>query len=196
MKQFFLTMTLAALVGSAAIGILVAWTGEFEGLQQKLLLTLLVVGAFSLTGMASASRSRSWWLSPLGFVGMIASLAALMVVVLLIWDLLVKDQRSLRVVTILVVSALSLGHLALLLGLRPGGEYLRMWWSGAILMALLLAGLLVAGILEYVDPAKRGLYIRVVSVVAILDALGTLGLGLLHHMGDSPDARPARRRRA
>ena len=195
MKQFFLTITLASLVGSAAIGIVVAWTGEFEGLQQKLLLTLLVVGGFSITGLASASRSGNWWLSPLGFLGMIASLAALMVVVLLIWDLLVEDQRSLRLVTILVVSALSLGHLALLLGLRPGGEYLRLWWSGAILMSLLLAGLVVAGILEYVDPLKRGLYFRVIAVVAILDALGTIGLGLLHQLADAP-ARPARRRRA
>ena len=195
MKQFFLTTTLASLVGSAAIGIVVAWSGEFEGLQQKLLLTLLVVGGFSLTGLASAARSGSWWLSPLGFLGMLASLAALMVVVLLIWDLLVQDQRSWRLVTILVVSALSLGHLALLLGLRPSQEFLRMWWSGAILMSLLLAGMLVAGILEYVDPLKQGLYFRLVAVIAILDALGTVGLGVLHQLGDAP-ARPARRRRA
>lgn len=194
MKQFFLAMTLASLVGSAAIGIVVAWTGEFEGLQQKLLLTLLVVGGFSLTGLASAARSGNWWLNPLGFLGMIASLAALMVVVLLIWGLLVEDQRSVKFVTILVVSALSLGHLALLLGLRPSSEFLRLWWSGAILMSLLLAGLLVAGILEYVDPLKRGLYFRVIAVVAILDALGTVGLGLLHQWADGA-ARPAPARR-
>ncbi len=187
-------MTLAALVGSAAIGIVVAWTGQVEGLQQKLLLTLLVVGGFSLTGLVSASRSGNWWLNPLGFLGMIASLAALMVVVLLIWGLLVEDQRSVQFVAILVVSALSLGHLALLLGLRPTSEFLRLWWSGAILMSLLLAGLLVAGVLEYVDPLKRGLYFRVIAVVAILDALGTVGLGLLHQLADAT-ARPTPARR-
>jgi hypothetical protein len=192
MRQFFLMTTLAALVGSAAIGIMVAWSGEFEGAQRKLLLTLLVVGGFSLTGLASSSGSSSWWLSPLGLAGVVASIAALMVVVLFIWGLLVQDQRSWRVVAILVVTAISLGHLALLLGLRPAGEFLRMWWSGAILMSLLLAGLAVAGILEYVEPLKQGLYFRVMAVVAILDALGTVGLGVLHQLNSAP-SRPAGR---
>lgn len=199
MKQFFLMMTLAALVGSAAIGVVVAWSGDFEGAQRKLLLTLLVVGGFSLTGLASSYRQGNWWLTPLGFAGAVASLAALMVVVLLIWDLLVQDQRSWRVVAILVVTAVSLGHLALLMGLRPNGEFLRLWWSVAILMSLLLAGLLIAGILEYVEPLKRGLFFRVVAIVAILDALGTVGLGVLHQLSDATSktmGRTAGRRRA
>ena len=105
-------------------------------------------------------------------------------------------RRELPAADTLVVAALSLGHLALLLGLRPSSELLRLWWSGAILMSLLLAGLVVAGILEYVDPLKRGLYFRVVAVVAILDALGTVGLGLLHQWAEAPArSAPARRGR-
>ncbi|MBM3942426.1 MAG: hypothetical protein FJ316_05790 [SAR202 cluster bacterium] len=199
MKKFFLTTTLAALLASATIGISVAVFGEFEGLQKKLLLTMLVVAGFSVTGLISASREGSGWLNPLSFLGAIASLAALGVVVLLIWGMLVQDQRSWQVVATVVVVALTLGHMAYLLGVRPAGGVVRLWWGGAVLLSLVMAGLLMVGILQCVDPLKRSTYIKLLAVVAILDALATVALGLLAQLMESPghgSRRTASRRRA
>ncbi len=176
MKRLFLTTTLASLIISSGIGIAVLLLGDFGETQQNLLLTTLAVGGFSLTGLAGVSARPTWWLWPLRPLGAGASLAGLGLAVARIWGLADGSELSDKALLSLIVLALSLAHLSLLGVFRPSNSLVQRWRFGAMLATAALSALILLPIWEFLEADDRGLYIRAVGVVAILDVLGTIAL--------------------
>ena len=110
LKRLFLVTPLLSLVVSGSIGIAIFLVGDFDSTQLKLLGTTACVGAFSLTGLASATgvgSVRGWW-RPWPYLGIGSSAAALAVIILLIWDLwdtLGSGRQDFKLVASLVVVA-------------------------------------------------------------------------------------------
>ena len=185
LKRLFLVTLLLSLVVSAAIGIAIFLVGDFDSTQLKLLGTTACVGAFSLTGLASATgagSARWWWWRPLPYLGIASSAAALAVIILLIWDLwdtLSLGRQDFKLVSSLVVVAFSIAHLSLLAAVRRTSGLLRWCRTGTLIVIVAVAALLIAGILNLPDfDEEWRLYLRLLGVLLILDVTGTLFVGI------------------
>jgi hypothetical protein len=210
MFRIFLISTLASLVVSALIGIGIFILGDFGDIQVKLLFSTLIIGGFSLTGLASALRGGSWWLGILRPLGVAASLVALIVVLARVWELFDDDRITWRLIGTATVLAVTLAHLSLLGMMRPRTNLVRLWRAGALTAAVSLATLIIVALFEFFGHGFREYYVRLLGVVAILDVLGTIGLAPLSRLtpvvtkgtpgaarrSKKPKASPARRRKS
>jgi len=195
LKKIFLVATLASLVVSAGIGIVIFLVGVVGETQSKLLLTALAVAGFSLTGWASVARDTSWWLWPLQPLGAAASVVGLVVVTLSIWELIGKEDQVWQLIATLSLVAFSLGHLSLLSAFRPANLLVRASWLAAMAAVLAVAVVLLNGIWGPIHPDNRDAFVRILGIVVILDVLGSLILfplakqpGTKHKSKSSPFA--------
>ena len=195
MKKFFLIKLLASLVVSGAIGIIILLIGDFNETQRKMLFTALAVGAFSLTGLASGSRPSSLLLWPIPLLGIVASVAALAVIILRIWDRMdILAFRSLtqyadwerKLVITTLVLAVSLAHMSLLAALEPANSMVSYCRGAALLAVAAMGALLIGVVLQGIDVHSEGFYYRLLGVVAILDVLGTASLSILARLAIVP----------
>ncbi|MFQ6027508.1 MAG: hypothetical protein ACE5Q6_08455 [Dehalococcoidia bacterium] len=189
MFRIFLISTLVSLVVTALIGIGIFILGDFGDTQVRLLLTTLVIGGFSLTGLANALRGGAWWLWALRPVGVAASVIALVMVLLRVWGVFPDERATWQSLGTLTVLAVTLAHISLLGLLRPQANLVRLWRTGALVAAATLAALIVAGLFEFFDNGFREPYFRLLGVVAILDVLGTIGLAPLSRLTPVQSAR-------
>ena len=175
-KKILLATILVSLIISAGIGIVVLLIGEFGDTEQNLLLTTLVVGGFSLTGLAAVCAPRIWWLVALRPLGGGISLVGLGLSVAIIWGLTDGSELLEKTLISSIVLAVTLAHISLLGIYRTRNPLVQRWQLGAMLAAATLSALIMLAIWEYLEADDRGMYIRVVGVVAILDVLGTIAL--------------------
>jgi hypothetical protein len=176
LRKSLLIATLSSLVISAAIGILIFLFGDFNDTQQRLLLTTLAVGGFSLFGLASTVRVLAWWLRPLGPVGLATSVVALGLAVPFIWNLLDYPEIVWKFFLTLSVLAFTSAHVSLLGAFSPSNNPVLVWRSIAMLIALIVACLIGYGVWGQLNGGATELYSRGLGVAAILDVLGTVGL--------------------
>ncbi len=176
LKRTFLVATLASLIVSAGIGIAIFLFGELGETQSKLLLTTLAVAGFSLTGWASVARDTSWWLWPLQPLGAAASVVGLVVVTLIVWELIIEDEKVWQLIATLSLVAFSLGHLSLLSAFRPANLLIRACWLIAMAAVVAVAFVLLNGIWGPIHPDNREAFFRILGIVVILDVLGSLVL--------------------
>ena len=200
LKRLFLVTLLLSLVASAVIGIAIFLVGDFDSTQLKLLGTTACVGAFSLTGLASATgvgSARWWWWRPLPYLGIASSAAALAVIILLIWDLwdtLSLGRQDFKLVSSLVVVAFSIAHLSLLAAVQRTSGLLRWCRTGTLIVIVAVAVLLIVGILNLPDfDEEWRLYLRLLGVLLILDVIGTLFVGIFSVRNQAPTRRVLRR---
>lgn len=192
LKRTFLIATLASLIVSAGIGIVILLVGDLAEIQRKLLLTTLAVAGFSLTGWASVARNSSWWLWPLQPLGAAASVVGLVVVTLSIWELIGGDDQVWQLIATLSLVAFSLGHLSLLSAFRPANLLVRVCWLASMAAVLAVAFVLLNGIWGPIHPDNREAYFRILGIVVILDLLGSLVLFPLSKLtGTKPKSRTA-----
>ena len=200
LKRLFLVTLLLSLVVSGAIGIVIFLVGDFGSAQLKLLGTTACVGAFSLTGLASATgvgANRWWWWRPLPYLGIACSTAALAVIVLLIWDLwktFGSDRQDFKLVSSLVVVAFSIAHLSLLASVKRKSVLLRWCRTVTCIVVVAVAVFLILGILNLTDfDEEWRLYLRLLGVLLILDVLGTLFVGIFSVRNPAPTRKVLRR---
>ena len=200
LKKLFLVTLLLSLVVSGSIGIAIFLVGDFDSVQLKLLGTTACVGAFSLTGLASATgvgANRWWWWRPLPYLGIAASAAALAVVILLIWDLwktFGSDRQDFKLVSSLVVVALSIAHLSLLASVKRKSVLLKWCRTVTCIIVVAVAVFLILGILNLPDFNEEWrLYLRLMGVLLILDVLGTLFVGIFSVRNPTPIRKVPRR---
>jgi hypothetical protein len=195
LRRLFLVAVLTSLIASAATGIFAFLVGEFGDAQRNLLLTTLVVGAFSLTGAASTVGAGNWWLWPARPIGLATSMVALGMVVLLIWGVVDNDDLILKLAGTLVVLAFSSAHLSLLGTFRPVNFLVRLWHFGTVLAAIGMAYLAVGALWGHIEFDDEQFYVRWLGAVAILDVLGTIGLFPLSRLVSTPRSSSSRIRK-
>ena len=115
-KKLFLVTLLFALVVSGFIGISIFVVGDFDDTQLKLLGTTACVGTCCLTGLASVTDSSTRWFRPLPNLGIGSSVAALVFILLLIWESRdtngINEDIYFKVLACLVVVVVSIAHLS------------------------------------------------------------------------------------
>lgn len=176
MSKALLIVTLASLVLSALIGILVFLFGDFNDNQQHLLVTTLAVGGFSLIGLANTARRSAWWLWPLRPVGLATAVVALGLAVPLIWELLENTEVAWKLFATLSVLAFTSAHILLLGAFNSRSTIVGIWRGVAMFFAVGVAGLIVYALWGQIDDSSSEFYVRSIGVAAILDVLGTVGV--------------------
>lgn len=173
----------ASLVIAAAVGIVALLIPDFGRVPGNVLLTAITVAAFGTTTLCHlAIVTRK--VRIVGFVGIAASVGAAFCALVLIWlewSVLQDSSGWWKALGVLSITAVSLAQANLLLLLVERSQQLiRIALFVTLVSIASVALLLMLPILSNGEiPDDGGLYWRVVGVLAILDALGTIALPIL-----------------
>jgi uncharacterized membrane protein YfcA len=200
-KRFLLVVLILSLVAAAVVGATIFIVGSAGDLEGRVLLTVLLLGLFSLTGLCAAvrlERGLAW----LGWIGILVSLAGLAYSLLLVWEVVpVEGFDELKPALSLGVASAATAYASLVLLAR--GPYRSVnvvaWLTVALVTAI--AGALIALIITEVEPPDEAE--RALGAVAVLTALGTLLAPVLRKLlmlgeeapSPGPPTRPGRRGR-
>ncbi len=173
---------------AALVGIVTLLTATFGEVQAKIILTTLLVAGFSITALCHlAVVGRA--LRIVGFAGIGVSALALATGTVLIWASWDNWDRVwenvLKAFAVFAILALSLAHanLLLLLEERKSPVLRGMLFTTVGLIGLLAVLILIPILTDGRVPGDNESYWRVLGVVAILDALGTIVLPVLARFG-------------
>jgi hypothetical protein len=197
MKRFLLVVLIASLVAAALVGAAIFIVGSAGELEARVLLTVLLLGLFCLTGLCASlrlERGLAW----LGWLGILAALGGLTYSELLVWEVVPVDGfDQLKPALSLAVAAAALGYVSLLLLAR--GPYRSVnavvWLTAALVLAI--GGAIVALIITEIEPPVNAG--RALGAAAVLAVLGSMLAPLLRRLlvlgEDLPSARRAARGR-
>ncbi len=180
MKRFLLVVLILSLVVAALVGAAIFILGSAGDLEARVLLTVLLLGFFSLTGLCAAlrfERGLAW----LGWIGILASLAGLAYSELLVWEAVpVEGFDELKPALSLGVTSAAVAYASLVLLAR--GPYRSVnavaWLTVALVLAI--AGALVALIVTELEPPDNAE--RALGAAAVLTVLGTMLAPLLRKL--------------
>jgi hypothetical protein len=189
LRRVFLWTMIVSLSLAAAMGIVAILFPGFGQTQERILITSLVVGAFSLPALACSivlSKRRLVWLM---WIGIGCTLASILLWLVLIWtdawmwnenvewdELIAKTGFTLTFVAIL---ASATGLLSLLRLNRPAFRSVRL---ATILVASVLAALGSLAIWAEIDEDWMGKTIGILSILATCGTIVTPVLGLIEHL--------------
>ncbi|HEX5740491.1 MAG TPA: hypothetical protein VFY17_02925 [Pilimelia sp.] len=175
------TFSLAALLGILAL----LGGGDFDQTEVRILLTTLLVGVVNiavLCYLATAGRPAQ----PVGVAGGVAVLVPLVTGMAMIWAGDAVAEGWWKTFGVGAIVAGTLAQACLLLVLPAARRSARAVRYGTLAMAAVLAVQTSALVLR--QDIDGDLYYRLLGVVAVLDALGTVVLAALTKFG--PDAGP------
>jgi hypothetical protein len=168
---------------TALVGIVVLVSGSSDDTLGHILLTTLVLAAFSVTSLCHLAVVGK---APqvVGFVGIVASAGAFVAAEVLIWSANIfssdNSENWFRALGVLTVLALSLAHANLMLLLQSRKRQVVRIGLGVTLglIALVAIGIWIP-LLDngtFPDDNSSAWYWRLFGVLAILDVLGTIVL--------------------
>ncbi len=198
-RRILLGVLVGSLLIAAGVGIVTLLVGtSFNDLQIKILITTLILGAYTLTalcGLTLWGRPMQW----LGFLCSAVSLLGFLCALALIWEWISYrsnvfgprlDEIVIAVTLTCAVLSFSLAHasLLLLLGRRANWEWVRLLTLAFI---AIVAGMLISLILKELTnsygPYDR--YFRLLGVAAILDVVGTVLTPVIFRFAPRPAPR-------
>jgi len=184
-KRLLLITLITSLGIGAIIGIFIFLFGNFGDTEQKLLITTLTLGGFSLTGLCCALLIGKNKLSWFGLLGIIMSLGAFIYSILIIWGYLDiwDDDAQIKTFFILIILALSCAHASLLLLINPKNKAIKLMLTITLLFLAIVAALLVYFIINDFDLGV--IILRFLGSFAILDVLGTIVTPITNRMTTS-----------
>lgn len=181
LKRTFLLGMVGSLTLAAMLGIWAFLFGAYGYVQERLILTTLSVALFSLTCLgAAAVYERGRW-RPLMCAAFALNAVGLVVYLLVIWVEFFQgywiDEAVAKFMFLVAVWAIALPHAGLLAVPRFAGAL--PWAQRAAVMAVFsLAGLVTFATLTEL-AGDEDLWFRVIGVLGILAALGTISVPIL-----------------
>lgn len=180
LRRAAVILIVVSLVAAAGLGIAVLFGTGFGDVQGKILVTTLVIAAFSITALCHlAIVGRA--LRVVGWVGIAASLGALVAALVLIWSdgsLWSSDWwKALWILTVLAVT-LAQANLLLLFASRQRTPVRVALW-GTLGAMTVVAVMIWVPILTDGRVGDGDAYWRWFGAFAILDALGTILVPIL-----------------
>lgn len=176
-RRIAVVVIIVSLALTAALGVIALLSGDFGDVQTRILLTTLLVAGFSITALchlAVASRP----IRAIGFVGIAISVVALALGLFLIWGAFEWYDAAggiLRWFAVTSIAAASLAQANLLL-LLAGRRHTLVKVGLAVTVAsiAIIFAMLTFPILTDDVIGDGETYWRILGVVAIVDALGTI----------------------
>jgi len=181
------TLTIGSFSIAALMGIVALLAGgSFGEGEARVLLTTLIVGCASICALCYLATAGTRW-ALVGATGGVVLALPVVTSLVLVWSDWSSDDSDgiLKAFGIGVVLALTLAQLCLLLSLAGDGRLGLVLWP-TLAIAVVLAGLITAMILEEIGADDVW---RLLGVLAILDVLGTLVTIALAKFSDRGSAR-------
>ncbi len=191
-KKIFLIILLAAFVVGALIAVSIFLFGSFGQTEMKLLLTTIIIGGYSLTGLCSSVLyGRKKYVS-VAIAGMIVAALGFLVTTTVVWRIPPSIDLMQEVLLFIVLSG-SLAHISMLLLAKSENKLVNKVISLTIISITLLAILLVNLIYQSVfnTAYTEGItlfgigkidilfYLRLIGVLAVTNVLGTIATPIL-----------------
>ena len=194
LKRFLLVVLIISLVAAALVGAGIFILGSAGDLEARVLLTVLLLGFFSLTGLCAAvrfERGLAW----VGWIGILASLAGLTYSELLVWDVVpVEGFDELKPALALGVASAAVAYGSLVLLARGSYRSVNVVAWLTVVLVLAIAGSLIALILTELEPPDAAE--RALGAAGVLAVLGTMLAPLLRKFLLLGDAAPSPSRAA
>jgi hypothetical protein len=173
-KKRSLNIFLGFLGLTALIAILSVLTGEFGGIQWKILATTLSISAASICSMSCAAFIERRKLVPVGLAGIALSVCAAILLIGGVWPEIGSETYWKTAITFGIL-AVAFAHAFLLL--IPRLDVSRAWMQTASAVCIgTLALLIIAAVWGEIDNDG---YLRMLTVVAIVVGLETLSIPIL-----------------
>jgi hypothetical protein len=174
-KKIFLIGLIVSLSIGALLGIIIFLVGNFGEIQIRILLTTLIIGGFSLTGLCCSTLLEKKGFSALAIIGMILSVCGFLFITSLIWEIINWNSFDAvwKVMIILIVLAFSTAHASLLLLIKSDKKIVNVSLTTTLLFVSLVALeliILVFNEFRHIDD----MWWRILGVFAIFDVLGTI----------------------
>ena len=177
LKKYFLRTLIVALSISALVGIFIFIFGDFGETEVRLLLTTLTIGGYSLTGLCSSTIQNRNDLRTFSVIGILISILGFITTIGAIWELIDFNNIWQPMVIVMVLSV-AIGHISLLLQIRPRTDSIKYALTGTIVFISIVALMLIKSILS--EFSESEIYYRLLGVFSILDVLGTIGTPIMN----------------
>lgn len=178
LKKIFLITLIISMTISALIGIVIFLLGNFGNTEEKLILTTLAIGGYSMAGLGCSFLYEKRSYNPLSLIGMIASAIGLLLTILVIWEAVDFDDTW-KAVIILAVLSFGIAHMCLLLLIKPVKSLVSFALSATLIFIGIVSFMLIILILNDFSGLDS-FYFRLLGAFAILDALGTITTPILN----------------
>ena len=184
-KRIFLHTLIGSIAVSALLGIWAILAGDFGDFQSRILATTLTVVGTSILGLACGA----FWESPksdkgLKFVPIIGiglTVLSALITLLVIWNLNPFQEKAvMKNLAVSTIFAFSLAQLSLL-SLANLSQKFRWAITAAYVVVLSLASLISILIMMEL-PEEDGLVMRVIGVLAVIDAALTVMIPIFHRL--------------
>ena len=193
LRRAAIVVVIVSLLLAGALGILALLSGQFGETQGRILLTTLAVAAFGLTALCHLAIA-SHRFRVVGYIGIAASVAALVPALLLIWswfDLSETTGEWFRALGVLTILAVTLAQTNLLLRFASATRaivrvgLIVTLGAAAIVAVMLWLPILTDGSIPGADTG----YWRIFGIIAIIDVIGTIAVPIIGLVlrGDAKD---------
>lgn len=184
LRRIFLWTMIVSLALAAALGIAAILLPRFGRTQERILLTSLIVGLFSLPALGTAivigRRQLVGWM----WTGLVCTLAAMALWLLMVWteswfsqndweEIVFKTAASFTAASIVIAQA---GLLMLLRFVHEGFSMVRL---ATIACSVILGSLIVLAIWFELDEPEIGKMIAVLAILAVCGTIVTPVLGII-----------------
>ena len=183
LRRAAIVVVIVSLLLAGVLGIVALLSGEFGETQSRILLTTLAVAAFGLTALCHLAIA-SHRFRVVGYIGIAASVAALVPALVLIWSWFnVSETTSewFRALGFLTILAVTLAQANLLLRYASSTRAIvRIGLAITLVAAVIVAIMLWLPILTDGDiPGADTGYWRFFGVIAIVDVIGTIAVPII-----------------
>ncbi len=183
LRRAAIVVVILSLLLAGALGIVALLSGQFGETQGRILLTTLAVAAFGLTALCHLAIASQRF-RVVGYIGIAASVAALIPALVLIWswfDLSQSTDDWFRALGVLTILAVTLAQSNLLLRFASATRTaVRIGLAITLAAAGIVAVMLWLPILtDGAIPGDDTGYWRFFGVIAIVDVIGTIAVPII-----------------
>jgi hypothetical protein len=185
-KKIFLYLLVCSIALSALMGIWAILSGEFGQLQERILGTTLTVVGTSLLGLACGAflespRSRGTPLFVVPLAGIILAVLSAVITMLMIWSIIGWQSEGVyKTLFIAVIFSFSLAQLSLLSLARLAKRF--RWAIVTAYVVILALASILSGLIIAEPPSDDGMVMRVLGVLAVVDAAVTVMMPIFHRL--------------
>jgi hypothetical protein len=184
-RKFLLRLVIFSLSATAVLGIIsVLWAGLGET-GTKILGSAIAADAASFLALCCTGRATSAWQRAIQLTGIVSACLGLAAGIYLIWWGMTAGglgEGIGRATAALFILAAASAHASLLLPLRSHGRLARTVVTATVICTAAAAELIANyALVPNFDPGNG--YTKALTVILILDVLGTILLLLLHRLG-------------
>lgn len=190
-KKTFLTGLVVSLVISAIIAISMFLFGSFGSVEWKILVTALIIGGYSLTGLSSSALFYKQGYKIFAYVGIGIALLGLCINILSIWGSFLIHEIWHTICTldiwqihfIFPILSVAIAHSSLLLLAKSNNGFIGHVIEITILSIAFVSALIILLLFDTTNRNGYNEYLyRFLGVFAVLAVLGTILIPLLNKL--------------